>query len=90
MLFRSLQDFIATVFEDFGLDWRYHTRTDPKLLRAADIRESYADLERARAELAWQARTRMRELVSILTQQERQRLASEPRFSVSQLAKLEG
>jgi GDPmannose 4,6-dehydratase len=84
----TLEEFISAVFEDFGLDWRKHTRTDSKLFRVSDISESHADPTRAQTELGWQARTRMRELVSILTQQERQSLASGP--SVTQLAELEG
>jgi GDPmannose 4,6-dehydratase len=79
----TLEEFIAAVFQGFGLDWRDHTRTDSKLFRAAEISESHADPARAKTELGWQARTRMRSLISILTQQERQRLANGAELSLA-------
>lgn len=71
----SLAGFIAACFEHVGRDWRDYTRTDPALLRAADIARSHADPARAKAELGWEARTRMRRLAAVLMAEEQERLA---------------
>lgn len=75
----SLTAFIEATFAAVGLDWREHTETDPALMRAADITESHADPALAKAVLGWQARTRMRELVGILVDEEMKRLSGEVR-----------
>jgi GDPmannose 4,6-dehydratase len=71
----ALEEFIAAAFAEVGLDWRDHTRTDPALIRAADITSSYAAPSLARTELGWQARTRMHDLVRVLVAEERERQA---------------
>ena len=75
----SLNAFIEATFAAVGLDWRAHTETDPALMRAADIAESHADPGLAKAVLGWQARTRMRDLVGILVDEEKKRLSGETR-----------
>ena len=71
----TLEEFIAAVFAEVGLDWRAHTKVDPTFFRAADISQSHADPSRARDELGWSARTRMHALVKALVAGERQRAA---------------
>lgn len=50
---QSLQDFIATVFSEAGLDWRAHVVSDPGLRRPSDPLESRANPNKAKNLLAW-------------------------------------
>ncbi|HMO75700.1 MAG TPA: GDP-mannose 4,6-dehydratase [Sphingopyxis sp.] len=53
----SLEEFVAAVFAEHGLDWRRHVVSDPALIRPADLRYSGASPQKARERLGWQART---------------------------------
>ncbi len=66
-----LEDFIALVFAELGLDWRAHTDVDSGLFRATDIAESYADPSLARKLLGWEAKVRMPQIVARLVAAER-------------------
>ena len=70
---RSLAEFIQSVFEELGLDWRRHTESRPDLVRASEISRGYADPSRAATALGWRAETRMRQLARILVLKERER-----------------
>jgi len=72
----TLEEFIATAFQEFRLDWREHIVVDPALFRASDISNSHGDPTLARTHLGWRARTKMRELVVRLVEDERRRLAN--------------
>lgn len=67
-----LEDFIALVFAELGLDWRKHTDVDSGLFRATDIAESYADPSLARKLLGWEAKVRMPQIVARLVAAEQQ------------------
>ena len=49
----SLEYFIATVFQNFGLDWREFVEIDHSLLRPTDIMAGRADPSKAKAVLGW-------------------------------------
>lgn len=53
----SLEAFVATVFEEYGLDWRRHVTTHPGLIRPSDLRYSAASPAKARDRLGWSAAT---------------------------------
>lgn len=67
----SLEEFIETAFSGLGLDWKKHVVLDPALLRPADITIGKADPTRARERLGWLARYRMREVVRMMVDAER-------------------
>jgi GDPmannose 4,6-dehydratase len=50
---QTLEDFIATVFSEAGLDWRDHVQSDPSLFRPLDLSESNGNPRKARELLAW-------------------------------------
>ena len=58
-----LEDFVHESFAAVGLDWRDHVDIDQALLRPTDLRISRADPSRARADLGWQARMAMPDVV---------------------------
>lgn len=50
---QSLQEFIATIFTEAGLDWCDHVVSDPALLRPSDPMESKANPDKAKNLLHW-------------------------------------
>ena len=58
-----MEEFVATAFDVYGLDWRDYVRTDAKLLRPSEIHCGFGDASKAAAKLGWKARTSMPELV---------------------------
>ena len=49
----SVRDLVETAFSHAGLDWREHVRTDPALMRPAEVEHLVGDPSRAAAELGW-------------------------------------
>jgi GDPmannose 4,6-dehydratase len=62
----SLQDFVAAVFAQVGLDWQEYVETDARLFRPSDISWSQGDPARAGLELEWSATVAMPALVALL------------------------
>lgn len=71
----TLQQFVASVFAELGLEWRDHVDIDQSLLRPNDLQYSRGDATRAERELGWKAETRFSSLVSRLVAAEREHLA---------------
>jgi GDPmannose 4,6-dehydratase len=69
----GLSEFVAAAFGEFGLDWRRHVRTDPTLFRPAEIALSAANPTKAGAILGWRAKSRMADVVRMMTEAERAR-----------------
>jgi GDPmannose 4,6-dehydratase len=72
------QDFVDVAFGHVGLEPADFVRTDPALLRPAEVDTLLADASKARRELGWQARTRFEELVQIMVEAD---LAAQERAS---------
>lgn len=51
---QSLKEFIRVVFEEAGLDWERHVKSDPSLFRAVDPECLVGSPEKARQILGWQ------------------------------------
>lgn len=79
---QSLKAFVASCFEQVGLDWQEHVDFDASLLRATEIAANYADPSRAAQELRWQANTTLNDVVDRLMQCE----ASGDPFGVQSIA----
>src|SRR5437762_7395137 len=47
----SVRELVETAFTHVGLDWQKHVRTDPKLLRPAEVEHLIGDSTKARQEL---------------------------------------
>lgn len=62
----SVQDCVDVAFERVGLDPADFVKTDPKLVRPAEVDTLLADPTKAREELGWTARTPFRELIEIM------------------------
>lgn len=66
----SLHDFISLTFGEFGLDWHDHVESRTELMRPADIRQSWANPEKAHRILGWKATLEMPEIVKRLVRQQ--------------------
>jgi GDPmannose 4,6-dehydratase len=49
----SVQDLVEVAFGHVGLDWTRYIRTDPKLLRPAEVDQLIGDSSKAKATLGW-------------------------------------
>ena len=68
----ALETFLQTAFECAGLDWHDHVETDPALTRPTDLGVGRANPAKAREKLNWQARHRMRDVVAMMMDAERE------------------
>ena len=69
----SVQQCVDFAFEHVGLDPRDFVRTDPALLRPAEVDTLLADPTKAREELGWTAKTDFRGLVRIMVEADLER-----------------
>jgi GDPmannose 4,6-dehydratase len=70
----SLEDFMATAFGQVGLDWREHVIIDPGLFRPTDIAISRGNPRKSRESFGWQAKAKMKEVITLMIQDELQYL----------------
>jgi GDPmannose 4,6-dehydratase len=66
----SLEDFVRTTFEQLGLDWKEHVKTDPSLYRPSDIERSCGDPTKAKDKLGWTATKRFKDIIAELIKAE--------------------
>ena len=71
----SLQDFVAAVFECYGLDWRNHVVVDETYLRPTDIMANFANPEKAHVQLGWKAVSTMRDVARMMAAAESNKIA---------------
>ncbi len=64
----SVRDFVETAFAHVGLDPKDFVRTDPALMRPAEVDTLLADPEQAKRDLGWQSRTPFAELVRMMVE----------------------
>lgn len=67
----KLQDFVASVFDRCGLDWRDHVVSDKTFLRQNDIKANYADPSKANQKLGWCATKSMHEVGCLMVDAEK-------------------
>ena len=63
----SVRELVETAFEHAGLDWQKHVRTDPALLRPAEVDHLIGDATKARTVLGWQPRVTFKALAKMMT-----------------------
>lgn len=72
----TIGDFLDAAFGHAGLDWRRHVRFDERFVRPVEIAELVGDSSRARTQLGWEPRTRLRALAAIMVDADLALLAS--------------
>ena len=70
----SVRDLVRAAFEHVGLDWRQHVKTDPQLLRPAEVDHLVGDATKARTELGWQPTVDFHGLVTMMVDADLERL----------------
>jgi GDPmannose 4,6-dehydratase len=63
---RSLSNFLESAFAHFDLDWRDHVETEKGLFRPADIATSCGNPAKAKAQLNWESRYVMEDVVRLM------------------------
>ena len=64
----SLLYFVEVVFKYYDLDWRRYLKIDPDLFRLTDIKENYANPEKAKINLGWQAKYDVNDVARFMCQ----------------------
>jgi len=72
----SVRDFVELAFTHAGLDWRQYVRTDPALVRPAEVDHLLADPRKARAKLGWRPTVSFEGLVTMMVDADLARLQS--------------
>lgn len=73
----TLEEFVSAAFDFLGLDWRKHVVVDPDLFRPTEIMRANADPGKAKRELGWQARYKMRDVVRMMIDSEQSSISGE-------------
>ncbi len=71
----SVRDLVETAFSHAGLDWRDHVRTDPALMRPAEVEHLVGDPSRAAAELGWRPTVDFEGLIRMMVDADVERVA---------------
>ncbi len=71
----SVQELVETAFGYVGLDWRDHVRTDPALIRPAEVDLLVGDASKAHGELGWEATVDFTGLVQMMVDADLERLS---------------
>jgi GDPmannose 4,6-dehydratase len=66
----TLEELVAEVFRNLGLDWQDHVLADQSLLRPLDITISKANPSLASEVLGWRAKYRMKDVVRMMIDEE--------------------
>ncbi len=67
---RTLAEFVDETFKCVGLKWHDHVKTDPSLFRPADIRYGAGNPAKAEKNLGWQAKKRLKDVVTLMVNAE--------------------
>jgi GDPmannose 4,6-dehydratase len=70
----SVRELVEVAFAHVGLDWQRHVRTDPKMVRPAEVDLLLGDPTKARERLGWKPRVSFRELVAMMVDADLERL----------------
>lgn len=62
----SLEEFVEIAFQKVDLDWKKYVTVDSNLMRPADIQVSEADPSKARLVLGWEAKYKLKDVISMM------------------------
>src|ERR1043165_4116781 len=77
----SVRELVEVAFTHVGLDWQQYVRTDPKLLRPAEVEHLIGDASKARNELRWPPEVDFRRLITMMVDADLERLGAAPRVA---------
>ena len=62
----SVQYLVETAFGHAGLDWKQYVRTDPKLIRPAEVDHLIGDCSKAKKALGWEPTVTFEQLIAMM------------------------
>ncbi|OGP91531.1 MAG: GDP-mannose 4,6-dehydratase [Deltaproteobacteria bacterium RBG_16_47_11] len=68
----SVKDLVRVAFDHVGLDWKDYVRTDPSLLRPAEVDCLLGDSKRTKTKLGWQPRVAFDGLIKMMVEHDLQ------------------
>jgi GDPmannose 4,6-dehydratase len=74
----SVRDLVEVAFARVGLDWKKYVRTDPKMLRPAEVEHLIGNSTKARQQLGWQPTVDFTGLIQMMVDADLERLKSAP------------
>ncbi len=72
----SVRELVEIAFSRAGLDWQKYVRTDPALIRPAEVDHLLGDATKARTELGWTPQVSFRQLVEMMVDADLERVAA--------------
>lgn len=75
----TVEEFAKLAFAQVGLDYREYVRSDPALLRPADVNSLVGDASKARQTLGWEPKVKFPELVEMMVEADIRRLSGQAR-----------
>jgi len=78
----SVRQLVELAFAHAGLDWQAYVRTDPALLRPAEVDHLVGDPAKARRVLGWEPSVNFEQLVAMMVDQDLARLSGAQRPAV--------
>jgi len=70
---------VQVAFEHAGLEWRKYVRTDPALLRPAEVDHLIGDASKAKRVLGWQPKVSFENLIHMMVDEDIKRISTRPR-----------
>jgi len=64
----NLEELVAALFAEAGLDWRQHVTTSPELLRPTEVKYNRGNTGKSERLLGWEATTKLADLARLLMQ----------------------
>jgi GDPmannose 4,6-dehydratase len=71
-----VRELVEVAFGHVGLDWQRHVKTDPKLLRPAEVDHLIGDASKAKTAIGWQPEVGFKRLIEMMVDADVTRLSS--------------
>ena len=72
----SVRDLVEVAFRHAGLEWQQYVRTDPALLRPAEVDHLIGDASKAKTQLGWKPNVTFEALIQMMVDEDVKRLSS--------------
>jgi GDPmannose 4,6-dehydratase len=77
----SVRDLVDVAFGHAGLEWKKYVRTDPALLRPAEVDHLIGDASKAHRALGWQPKVTFEGLIRMMVDEDLRRLSARPHLA---------
>jgi len=74
----SVQNLVEVAFGHAGLEWQKYVKTDPALLRPAEVDHLVGDASKAKRVLGWQPKVGFEALIQMMVDEDIRRLSTHP------------